>query len=317
MEIDHQGTLKALDALIRMMAPCVLCPRQCGIDRMAGEKGFCELAAKIVVSDAMPHHGEEPPLSGTLGAGTIFFSSCNLRCLYCQNHQISRRTTGSVMDPEGLAGVMLRLQGLGCHNIDAVTPTPQIPLIMAALLSARRQGLTIPFIYNCGGYEAPEVIRLLAGMVEIYLPDMKYGRDDLAWQLSGVKEYTVHAVASLREMTAQVGNDLEIVDGVARQGILIRHLVLPGMLDNSFAVLEIIRRELSKQIPLSIMSQYTPAAQAREHPLLGRRLYREEYEKVVNHALKLGFEQLFVQQVDERNLLPDFEKESPFNWEQQ
>ena len=219
------------------------------------------------------------------------------------------------MDPEGLARVMLKLQNMGCHNIDAVTPTPQTPLIMAALLSARRQGLTIPFIYNCGGYEAPEVIRVLTGMVEIYLPDMKYGPDDLAWQFSGVKEYAVHAMASLQEMAAQVGDNLEVVDGVASRGMLIRHLVLPGMIDNSFAILDMIRQGLSTQVPLSIMSQYTPAAQARKHPLLGRRLYREEYEKVVNYALELGFEQLFVQEVDERNLLPDFDKQDPFNWE--
>ena len=315
MGIDEQLTLKALEALKGMMAPCVLCPRQCRIDRMAGEKGFCGLAAEIVVSDAMPHHGEEPPLSGTGGAGTIFFSSCNLRCLYCQNHQISRRTTGRVMAPEDLARIMLRLQERGCHNIDAVTPTPQAPLIMTALLSARRQGLTIPFIYNCGGYEAPEVIRLLAGMVEIYLPDMKYGNDDLARQFSGVKEYTAHAVSSLREMMTQVGDALEVVDGVARRGLLIRHLVLPGMIDNSLAILEIIRKELSVRVPLSIMSQYTPVAQAQRHPLLGRRLYREEYEKVVDCALELGFDQLFVQEVDERNLVPDFEKQAPFDWE--
>jgi putative pyruvate formate lyase activating enzyme len=219
------------------------------------------------------------------------------------------------MDPEGLAQVMLRLQERGCHNIDAVSPTPQTPLIMAALFSARRQGLTIPFIYNCGGYEAPEVIRILGGMVEIYLPDMKYGSDDLAWQFSGAEEYVVPAMASLREMTAQVGDGLEIVDGIARRGLLIRHLVLPGLVDSSIAILEMIGQELSTQVPLSIMSQYTPAAQARNHPLLGRRLYREEYEKVVNRALDLGFEHLFVQQVDERNLLPDFESDSPFNWE--
>ncbi|MCK9390588.1 MAG: radical SAM protein [Syntrophales bacterium] len=315
MEAKHQGTLKALGALKGMMSPCILCPRQCRVDRLAGENGFCGLTAEIVVRNAMPHHGEEPPLSGTHGAGTIFFSSCNLCCLYCQNHQISRHTTGQVMNPEELALVMLRLQEQGCHNIDAVTPTPQTPLIMAALLSARRQGLIIPFVYNCGGYETTEVIRLLAGMVEIYLPDMKYGRDDLAWQLSGAKEYAVHAMASLREMAAQVGDVLEVVDGVARRGLLIRHLVLPGMIDNSFAILKMIRQGMSTQVPLSIMSQYTPAAQALRHPLLGRRLCREEYEKVVNYALELGFEQLFVQQVDERNLLPDFEKQAPFNWE--
>jgi putative pyruvate formate lyase activating enzyme len=219
------------------------------------------------------------------------------------------------MSPEGLAQVMLRLQEQGCHNIDAVSPTPQTPMIMTALFTARRQGLTIPFIYNCGGYEEPEVIRLLAGMVEIYLPDLKYGSDDLARQFSGAQEYVAPAMASLKEMMAQVGDGLEIVDGVAKRGLIIRHLVLPGLTDNSIAILEMIGQELSTQIPLSIMSQYTPAAQARKHPLLGRRLHREEYERVVNHALELGFEHLFVQQVDERHLLPDFERDSPFNWE--
>ncbi len=304
-----------LAALQRMISPCTLCPRECRADRRAGEKGFCGLGAEIVVSDALPHHGEEPPLSGRGGAGTIFFSSCNLRCIFCQNYQISRRTAGSIMTPEELAEVMLHLQERGCHNIDAVTPTHQTPLIMAALDIARRRGLTIPYIHNCGGYESLEAVRLLRGRVEIYLPDLKYGDDKPAREFSGVAEYRRHALAALREMADQVGDDLELKDGVAVKGLLIRHLVLPGLVENSFAVLEDIRATVSTGVPLSIMSQYTPTAQARRHPLLGRRIYRNEYRRVVDYALTLGFSQLFVQEVDDRHLAPDFDRPDPFAWE--
>jgi len=297
------------------MSPCVLCPRECRAERRAGATGFCGLGTEAVVSDAMPHHGEEPPLSGRGGAGTIFFSSCNLRCLFCQNHQISQKTTGSIMNPEELAGVMLGLQDRGCHNIDAVTPTHQTPPIMAALDIARRRGLTIPYIHNCGGYESLEAIRLLCGRVEIYLPDLKYGDDDLARELSGAREYRRHALAALREMARQVGDGLELKDGVAVKGLLIRHLVLPGCLENSFTVLDEIRAAVSTGVPISVMSQYTPAAQARRHPLLGRRLYRDEYRRVVDYALALGFSQLFVQEVDDRHLAPDFDRPDPFAWE--
>ncbi|MDI9570681.1 MAG: radical SAM protein [Pseudomonadota bacterium] len=304
-----------LERLERLMSPCVLCPRECRAERRSGERGFCGLGTEIVVSDAMPHYGEEPPLSGRRGAGTVFFSSCNLRCIFCQNHQISRKTTGSVLTPEELAEVMLNLQDRGCHNIDAVTPTHQTPPIMAALDIARRRGLAIPYIHNCGGYESLEAIRNLEGRVEIYMPDMKYGDDDLARVFSGAEEYRRHARAALTEMARQVGDDLELREGVAVRGLLIRHLVLPGCLENSFTVLDDIRAAVSNRMPLSIMSQYTPAAQARHHPLLGRRIRRDEYRRVVDYALALGFSQLFVQEVDNRHLIPDFHRDDPFAWE--
>jgi putative pyruvate formate lyase activating enzyme len=263
---------------------------------------------------AIVHHGEEPPLSGTCGAGTIFFSSCNLKCSYCQNYQISHDTRGERLDSASLARVMLSLQHRGCHNIEPVTPTAQTPQIMEALFLARRQGLTLPFIYNCGGYEDPEVIRLLNGMVDIYLPDFKYGVAAEGELFSEAKDYPACGVAAIREMVRQVGDGLALEGGIARRGLLIRHLILPGRRENSFAALRLIKEEISAQTPLSIMSQYTPTPAVAGHPFLGRRISREEYEDVINFALDLGFENIFAQEVSARHLSPDFAKDEPFNW---
>lgn len=295
---------------------CVLCPRMCRTDRTAGEKGFCRLSSRMVMSSALPHHGEEPPLSGSRGAGTIFFSSCNLKCVYCQNYQISHSPAGRPVSEEELASIMLELEALGCHNIEPVTPTPQLPGIMAALLIAREKGLRLPFVFNCGGYEREKIVRLLEGMVDVYLPDIKYGLDEVGRQLSGALAYPRHALASLREMVRQVGDTLEIEDGVAKKGILVRHLVLPGQTDNSLAVLKAIREHISPSVPLSLMAQYTPIPAVIDHPLLGRRITRGEYEGVVEAALALGFEEIYTQKVDDRALAPDFRRERPFAWEE-
>jgi putative pyruvate formate lyase activating enzyme len=299
--------------MLDMLEHCILCPRRCGVDRTAGETGFCGLPGHLVVDCALPHHGEEPPLSGRYGSGTIFFSSCNLRCIFCQNYQISHGTAGRTLTPEGLARMMLGLQEEGCHNINAVTPTPQAPLIIEGLHLAREKGLEIPFVYNCSGYEESEIIRLLSGDVEIYLPDFKFGSDETARQLSGVGDYVAMAVASLEEMARQVGEGLYLDDGIAVRGLLVRHLVLPGLVENSIAVLDLIRFHLSDEVTLSIMSQYTPIPAVRRHPLLGRRVTRREYRAVVDHARALGFENLFIQEVDERHLSPDFGREQPFS----
>lgn len=264
---------------------------------------------------AAAHFGEEPPLSGTGGAGTIFLSSCNLKCVYCQNYQISHRASGTVMEAAGLAKVMLDLQARGCHNIEPVTPTPQLPGIIEALLMARSSGLTIPFVYNCGGYESPDVIGMLDGLVDIYLPDFKYGLDEEGRMLSGVGDYSGHAAAAIREMVRQTGTNLEMEGGVARRGVLIRHLVLPGKTANSTAVLDLIRERVSTAVTLSLMSQYTPIPAVRSHPVLGRRVSRAEYDRVVRYALDSGFENIYVQEVDERHLSPDFARKEPFDWE--
>jgi putative pyruvate formate lyase activating enzyme len=306
---------RRIDSLKKILKNCVLCPRMCRVDRGAGEEGFCRLAAGMIVNSALPHHGEEPPLSGCRGAGTIFFTSCNLKCIYCQNYQISHSPAGRPVNAEEMAGIMLDLEARGCHNVEPVTPTPHLAGIMEALRIARERGLRVPFIFNCGGYERKEILRLIDGMVEIYLPDFKYGLDEAGKSCSGVPDYPRHALNSLREMVRQVGTALEIEDGVARRGILVRHLVLPGMTDNSVAALELIR-DVSLSIPLSLMSQYTPIPAVQRHPLLGRRVTRQEYERVVNAALDLGFEELYTQEVDDRALNPDFAREKPFAWEE-
>lgn len=304
-----------MEILEKILKRCVLCPRMCRVDRSIGERGFCRLDAGMVIHSALPHHGEEPPLSGSRGAGTIFFSSCNLGCVYCQNDQISRSTAGRPVTVEALAGIMLDLEAQGCHNVEPVTPTPHLAGIMAALLAARERGLRVPLVFNCGGYEREKIVRLLAGMVDIYLPDFKYGLPETGARFSGVPDYPRHALSSLREMVRQVGDDLETENGIARRGVLVRHLVLPGNVDNSLAALHAIREHISPMVPLSLMAQYTPVPAVAGDPLLGRRVTRAEYERVVNEALDLGFDQIHVQEVDDRALNPDFDLENPFAWE--
>lgn len=298
------------------MKSCKLCPRECSVDRTAGQKGFCELGDDIILKCALPHHGEEPPLSGTHGAGTIFLSSCNLRCVYCQNYQISHGTSGERTDSEGLASVMLALQEKCCHNIEPVTPTPQLPKLMEAFFIARERGLELPLVYNCGSYENSDIVRILEGVVDIYLPDFKFGNEQDAFHFAGVKDYPRYAIESIHEMVNQVGDSLEEDDGIAVKGILIRHLVLPGRIPNSIDVLKLIKANISTAVPLSLMSQYTPIPPVKSDPFLGRRITRKEYEEVVNAALDMGFENIFTQEVDDRVLSPDFEHEFPFNWSQ-
>jgi len=308
--------IKKIATLKKIIKHCVLCPRKCSIDRTAGEKGFCNLSDELIVKSAIAHYGEEPPLSGRHGAGTIFFSSCNLRCIYCQNYQISHSISGEKKDGSGLAGIMLALQKQGCHNIEAVTPTPHLPGIMESLMMARQKGLDLPLVYNCGGYENPDVLKLIEGLVDIYLPDFKYGSEQNAYQFSGIRDYPGFAVESIKEMVRQIGDSLEEDEGIATRGLIIRHLILPGNIANSIDVLQLIKAHISTFVPISIMSQYTPIPAAKDHPSLDRRITRAEYEYVINQALDMGFETIFTQEVDDRTLSPDFDKELPFDWSQ-
>ncbi len=315
MEVDAETiSRRTIDRLKGILKSCTLCPRKCLVDRTRGELGFCRLADDVAVSHALPHYGEEPPISGTRGAGTIFLSSCNLKCIYCQNYQLSHNISGERTDVERLCGIMLALEKENCHNIEPVTPTPQIPQVIEALIIARQRDLRLPLVYNCGGYENPEVLELLEGMVDIYLPDFKYGMENVALVLSGVKDYAVHAIPSIKEMMRQVGEELLMEEGVAKRGMLVRHLIIPGFISNSLEVLSLIKKHMSLSVPLSIMSQYTPIPSLKNHPHLRKRVTREEYELVINCALDMGFETIFTQDVDDRALVPDFRKKVPFDW---
>jgi putative pyruvate formate lyase activating enzyme len=312
--MDPEGIRERAARLRRVLEDCRLCPRACRVNRTAGETGFCGLTGEVILSHALPHHGEEPILSGTRGAGTLFFSSCNLKCLYCQNHQISHSAGGRPCDGDALAKVILGLQEKGCHNIEFVTPTPHLPGILEGLAIAARTGLHTPVVYNCGGYEDAGVLRELEGIVDVYLPDFKYGNDEAAMRYSGAPDYVQSALGSLREMLRQTGETPVLEDGIALRGLIIRHLVLPGAAENSFDALRLLRKHLPEGVPLSLMSQYTPTPLVAGHPELGRRLTRDEYDTVVDFALDLGFETLFVQEVDERHMAPDFRLEAPFQW---
>ncbi len=301
-----------IPALRELMRSCTLCPRECRVNRIDGETGFCGLGPGAVLARALPHFGEEPPLCGTGGAGTLFFTSCNLKCPFCQNYQISRDRLGAAMDREALAGVMLELALKGCHNIELVTPTPQIPAIMESLLAATEWGLQLPVVYNCGGYEKTDVIRLLEGIVDVWLPDFKYGSEKDARECSAPLDYPQQALESIGEMIRQTGERLETMGGIARRGVIIRHLVMPGRVQNSLDVLRLIASRLSKKVPLSLMAQYTPTPAVSGDPLFRRRVTQQEYETVVDLALDLEFENLFIQEVDEHNLCAGFQQGSPF-----
>ena len=278
-------------SLHEILKSCTLCARRCKVDRTEGERGFCRSGMEPLVSSFFPHFGEEDPLRGSRGSGTIFLANCNLRCVYCQNWELSHLGQGEPMSPEELAQVMLHLQRLGCYNINFVTPTHFAPQLIEGVRLAAAQGLRIPIVWNCGGYESVETLRLLEGIVDIYMPDIKYGTEPPARRYSAAPDYFEVAKAAVREMHRQVG-DLVIEDGLAVRGLLIRHLVLPDGLAGSKEVLEFIA-SLSKGSYVNIMDQYHPCYRAFDYPELARRITLEEYEKVVKLAWSLGLRRGF------------------------
>ncbi len=276
----------------QLVKRCILCGHRCGVNRLKGEKGACRAGRYAKVSSFGPHFGEEPELVGRGGSGTIFFSFCNLHCIFCQNYEISQYGEGKEVEEEELAEIMLYLQRIGCENINLVSPTHFVYPIVQAIKIARKKGLILPVVYNTGGYDSEETIDALEGIVDIYMPDAKYADNTLAEELSGAKNYVEINRKILKKMHAQVG-DLVVRNGVAVKGILIRHLVLPGYLENSFGVLEFIAAELGENTYVNIMDQYYPCYKARSHPLLNRRLSYEEYKKVLDYAQKLGLHRGF------------------------
>lgn len=294
---------------------CECCPRRCGINRLAGETGFCRVAGDILLSHAGLHFGEEPPISGTRGSGTVFFAGCNLRCVFCQNWQISQEFAPAevrTLTVAGLADEMLRLQSEGAHNINFVSPSHMIFQMADAIQAARQKGLTVPIVYNSNGYDSVEALRQIRGLVDIYLPDIKYLDNTPGRNFSLAGDYADVISAVLLEMFSQAGW-LELDgDGIARRGLLVRHLVLPGHLENSKACLKFLA-ELSPDITVSIMSQYSPQYKACGIPELNRTLTVEEYEEITEYALELGLENAFIQTLESQQAyLPDFSKNTPF-----
>jgi putative pyruvate formate lyase activating enzyme len=275
------------------LGACDLCARYCRVNRLHSLRGVvCRTGERARVHGYGPHFGEEDPLRGTGGSGTVFFSWCNLRCVFCQNWEISQRGDGREVEPRELAGMMLALQGLGCHNVNLVSPSHVVAQILEALVIAAGAGLRLPLVYNTGGHDSPEALALLDGVVDIYMPDMKYGDSDLAHRHSHVRDYREVNQAAVREMHRQVGDLVLDEDGVARRGLLIRHLVMPGDIAGTDAVLGFIAQQISRGSYVNLMDQYRPCYRADEHPPLDRPLRAQEWERALAAARRHGIGRL-------------------------
>ena len=304
-----------VDALYRILEDCALCPRQCHVNRRVGQLGYCNAGFNLKVAKVISHFGEEPAISGNKGSGAIFFSHCNLRCSFFQNYQISQLGMGEEMTPEYLSKRMLSLQDSGCHNINLVTPTPYLPQIVRAISTAKAGGLRIPIVYNTNGYERVETLKLLEGIVDIYLPDAKYGSNKAASSYSGVEDYLEYNIPALKEMKRQVGNLKVNNMDIGEKGIIVRHLVLPGNGAESFSLLDMVAGELGIDISISLMGQYFPRHKALDSDDLGRRLTNEEFEEYHFALESRGFENGWVQYPDEVDggFLPDFQVKDRWN----
>jgi putative pyruvate formate lyase activating enzyme len=267
---------------------CDICPLDCHVDRTSGRLGLCRIGINAKVSSFTPHYGEENPLRGWRGSGTIFFNRCNLKCQYCQNYDISQTDSADEVSPEDIAIMMLHLQAHGCHNINFVSPSHVVPQILAAVLIAAKAGLNIPLVYNTGGYDSLAMLSLLDGVIDIYMPDMKYGDSATAQKYSKVPKYTVINQIAVKEMHRQVG-DLQIdINSLAIRGLLIRHLILPNSLAGTDKVVQFLSNEISKETYLNLMDQYHPSYNAHQYPELLRPITNDEYRDALKMALDVG-----------------------------
>lgn len=301
-----------MENLMEILRHCTLCPRECGADRLAGQKGFCGVSGEdVLLARAALHFWEEPCISGTEGSGTVFFSGCTLKCIFCQNREISRGQAGKLIPVSRLAEIFLELQDKGARNINLVTPTHYLPQIIRALDTAKAQGLTLPVVYNTGGYEKPEMLRLLEGYVDIWLPDMKYLTPSVSKDYSSAADYPDRILPALDEMVRQAGDPVFDANGIMKRGVIVRHLCLPGQGNDSRRILRTLAERYGNRIWISIMSQYTPPPFTLDHPHLNRRLTEREYERLVDFAGRNGIRNAFVQEgsAAEESFIPPFDLE--------
>ena len=285
----NNGKLNSLiEDTSMMLESCCICPRRCKVNRLKEEKGFCKTGLKAKVCSYMPHHGEEPPISGTHGSGTIFFSRCNMSCVYCQNHEFSQSGEGREVGPEELAAFMLELQELGCHNINLVTPTHVLPQILKALNTAIAKGLNIPIVYNTGGYELTKIIKFLDGIIDVYLPDMRYADSAKSLKYSCAPDYPAYNQEAVKEMHRQVDIAKTDNSGIIKTGVIIRHLVLPHGISGTDKIAKFIATELSKDTYISLMSQYHPYYEAYQFKEIFRRITYQEYKDAQDEMHKYG-----------------------------
>lgn len=295
--------------MLDLLDSCTLCPRNCKVNRNNNEKGFCGAGKNVRVARAALHYYEEPCISGNIGSGTVFFSYCNLKCVFCQNHQISTENFGKEISIERLSNMFLELQKKGALNINLVTPTHYVPQIIEALKQAKKEGLCIPIIYNTSSYENVETIKLLKGYIDIYLPDFKYFNSKYGLKYSNVKNYFEYASKAIDEMIRQVGECIFDEDKIMKKGVIIRHLILPGLKEDSKKILKYIYDNYKDKVYVSIMNQYTPLENVKNYNEINRKVTNEEYNEVVNYAIDLGITKGFIQEdgtVDE-SFIPNFD----------
>jgi len=292
-ELYYSGELKErIEKAKSLLQNCSVCPRRCHVNRLSDEVGKCRTSQEAIVSSYGPHFGEEAPLVGRCGSGAIFFANCNLRCLFCQNYSISQLGEGEKTSKEKIAYMMLSLQSQGCHNINLVSPTHVVPQILEALEIATESGLHIPLVYNSGGYDSEETLKLLDGIIDIYMPDMKYGNEETARKLSGIENYPEINKTAVKEMHRQVG-ELQIDrEGIAQRGLLVRHLVLPYGLAGTREVVNFLAQEISPYTYVNIMAQYHPCYQAYQVPSLARRITTQEFQEAIDLAYQAGLQHL-------------------------
>jgi putative pyruvate formate lyase activating enzyme len=294
IELSENNRLKErIRSLNEILSECRLCPRHCGVNRTEGELGYCRAGSDLMISSVFPHFGEEAPLVGYRGSGTIFLTHCNLRCLFCQNYDISHLGRGEKASLSQLANYMIRLQDMGCHNINFVTPTHYVPQIVASLPEAIELGLRIPLVYNCSGYESLTVTKLLDGIIDIYMPDAKYAGEEPAKKFSNAPDYPDVLKEVLKEMHRQVGDLQMDENGIAQRGLLIRHLVMPGNLGGTEDLMQFIAKEISQDSYVNVMQQYRPEYRSRDYPELSRRITYEEYLEAVKVARRFGLHRGF------------------------